>query len=127
MNTFKTEDYNSPDGMLTTVWGPSLWHTLHTISFNYPIKPTFKQKRQYLNFFKSLKHILPCKYCRDNYTNNLKKLFNSAIKRQKKNKERLIHKTHTIGIKTSKIKSALSTGFKIFFNLSFKFCDICRI
>ena len=26
--------------MLTSVWGPSLWHSLHTISFNYPVKPT---------------------------------------------------------------------------------------
>ena len=26
--------------MLTAVWGPPLWHTLHTISFNYPIKPS---------------------------------------------------------------------------------------
>ena len=38
-NTFKKEDFNSPDGMLTSVWGPSLWHSLHAISFNYPIKP----------------------------------------------------------------------------------------
>ena len=33
---FKTTDYNAPDGFLTSVWGPALWHTLHTISFNYP-------------------------------------------------------------------------------------------
>lgn len=71
-NTFKQEDYNSPDGMLTSVWGPSLWHSLHTITFNYPIKPNSVQKKQYLEFFKSLKNILPCKYCRINYINNLK-------------------------------------------------------
>ena len=38
--TFNNNDYNSKDGMLTTVWGPSLWHSLHTISFNYPTNPT---------------------------------------------------------------------------------------
>ena len=70
--TFTKEDYNSQDGMLTSVWGPSLWHSLHTISFNYPVNPTLKQKREYLSFFKSLKNILPCKYCRINYVNNLK-------------------------------------------------------
>ena len=70
--TFTKEDYNSQDGMLTSVWGPSLWHSLHTISFNYPVNPTIKQKREYLSFFKSLKNILPCKYCRINYVNNLK-------------------------------------------------------
>ena len=38
------KDYSSSEGMLTSVWGPSLWHTLHTISFNYPVKPTKEQK-----------------------------------------------------------------------------------
>ena len=37
-------DYNSGDGMLTTVWGPGLWHYLHTMSFNYPNEPTKKEK-----------------------------------------------------------------------------------
>ena len=71
-NTFSKEDYNSQDGMLTSVWGPSLWHSLHAISFNYPIKPTYRQKKEYFSFFKSLKNILPCKYCRINYVKNLR-------------------------------------------------------
>jgi hypothetical protein len=33
---YTEEDYKSGDGMLTTVWGPGLWHFLHTMSFNYP-------------------------------------------------------------------------------------------
>ena len=32
--TFKKRDFQSGDGMLTSVWGPSLWHYLHTLSFN---------------------------------------------------------------------------------------------
>ena len=31
---FSKKDYSSGDGMLTSVWGPSLWHSLHTISFS---------------------------------------------------------------------------------------------
>jgi predicted NAD-dependent protein-ADP-ribosyltransferase YbiA (DUF1768 family) len=31
--------------MLTTIWGPSQWHFLHTMSFNYPVKPTPEQKK----------------------------------------------------------------------------------
>jgi hypothetical protein len=31
--TFKKKDYESNDGMLTTVWGPGMWHFLHTMSF----------------------------------------------------------------------------------------------
>lgn len=74
MTVFNKEHYNSGDGMLTAVWGPPMWHTLHTISFNYPIKPTKDQKEHYYQYFKTLEHILPCRYCRENYKENLKKL-----------------------------------------------------
>lgn len=60
--------------MLTYVWGPPLWHSLHTISFNYPVKPTNEDKENYYTYFKSLQHVLPCRYCRENYIDNLKKL-----------------------------------------------------
>jgi hypothetical protein len=71
-NLFNKNDYNSGDGMLTSVWGPSLWHSLHVISFNYPVSPSVDQKKKYLDFFLSLKDILPCKYCRENYKKNIK-------------------------------------------------------
>ena len=44
---FEKKDYDSSDGMLTYVWGPSLWHFLHTMSFNYPVKPSCEDKLQY--------------------------------------------------------------------------------
>ena len=69
---FKEQDFNSSDGMLTYVWGPSLWHFLHTMSFNYPVKPTKEDKKKYMNFVKSLENILPCKYCRINLKKNLR-------------------------------------------------------
>jgi hypothetical protein len=68
---FTKKDFHSGDGMLTTVWGPSMWHFLHTMSFNYPVTPTQEQKRQYMDFILSLRNVLPCKYCRMNLTNNL--------------------------------------------------------
>ena len=71
---YSNDDYNSGDGMLTSVWGPSLWHYLHTMSFNYPVNPTKSQMNQYKNFIKSLKHVLPCKWCRINLRNNFKAL-----------------------------------------------------
>lgn len=73
-SVYTKSDFESGDGMLTTVWGPSLWHYLHTMSFNYPVKPNNSQKKQYKNFILSLKHTLPCGYCRKNLTNNFKKL-----------------------------------------------------
>ena len=52
--------------MLTAVWGPSMWHALHTISFNYPVAPTKADKRRYKVFMESLAHVLPCGKCRAN-------------------------------------------------------------
>ena len=69
---FKLKDYKSGDGMLTSVWGPSLWHFLHTISFNYPVNPSKDDKKHYKSYMMSLKHILPCKYCRQNLRKNYK-------------------------------------------------------
>lgn len=71
---YSDKDFNSGDGMLTTVWGPSMWHVLHTMSFNYPVEPTCDQKKQYMEFVYSLKHVLPCGKCRKNLCKNLKKL-----------------------------------------------------
>lgn len=71
---FTKKDYSSGDGMLTSVWGPSMWHYLHTMSFNYPVSPTSKEKRHYMDFVKSLKYTLPCKYCRKNLITNFKSM-----------------------------------------------------
>jgi len=87
MSVFNKEHFNSGDGMLTSVWGPPLWHTLHTISFNYPVKPSKEQKEDYYNYFKSLEKVLPCRYCRDNYGENLKSL--KFGKRHFKNRDTL--------------------------------------
>ena len=70
---YSSNDYNSGDGMLTSVWGPSMWHFLHIMSFNYPINPSNEDKKHYKDFILSLRYILPCKYCRINLKNNLMK------------------------------------------------------
>jgi hypothetical protein len=71
---YSDADYNSNDGMLTSVWGPGMWHYLHTMSFNYPIHPTRADKLHFRDFILSLKYNLPCGKCRHNLCNNLKKL-----------------------------------------------------
>lgn len=73
-SVYSEEDYNSNDGMLTTVWGSSMWHVLHTMSFNYPIKPTLCQKKKYREFVLDLKYVLPCGKCRKNLIQNFEKL-----------------------------------------------------
>ena len=73
-NVYTDNEYNSNDGMLTSVWGPGMWHYLHTMSFNYPVNPTKKDKEHYSKFMLQLKHVLPCGKCRKNLKNNYKKL-----------------------------------------------------
>ena len=70
---FTKNDYNAGDGMLTSVWGPAMWHYLHAMSFNYPVDPTSENKKHYRDFVLNLRNVLPCKYCRINLANNLKK------------------------------------------------------
>lgn len=98
MNTiFNQEDFNSGDGMLTYVWGPPLWHSLHTISFNYPVNPTKEQKQQYYAFFTSLQWVLPCKYCRDNFKKNLEKLpLNTIVLANRYNFSKWLYDMHNL-------------------------------
>jgi hypothetical protein len=106
---FKNKDYNSNEGMLTYIWGPALWHTLHTISFNYPVKPTDKQKEDYSNFFLGLQNILPCKYCRDNYTKHLEKLpLNSSRLKNRESFSRWLFEMHELVNKNLNKKSNLT-------------------
>lgn len=69
---FSKNDFKAGDGFVTSIWGPALWHSLHTISFNYPVNPTTTDKHQYRDFMLSLTHILPCRYCRENLVKNYK-------------------------------------------------------
>ena len=71
---FSKDDYDSNNGMMTSIWGPPTWHMLHCISFNYPVSPSDLQKKQYMDYIKSLKHILPCGKCRKNLTKNFQRL-----------------------------------------------------
>jgi hypothetical protein len=70
---FYPEDFESNDGMLTTVWGPPMWHYLHTMSFNYPVNPSKQDKKNYREFVLKLRYTLPCGKCRENLKKNLKK------------------------------------------------------
>ena len=108
-NVFTKEDFNSPSGMLTSVWGPPLWHSLHTISFNYPVKPTKTQKDDYFKFFNSLKNVLPCKYCRINLKKNLKTLpLKKSVFKNRESLSRWVYKLHELINKMLGKKSRLT-------------------
>ena len=63
----------SNEGIMTNVWGPPGWVFLHCITMGYPYKIDTKnkehisRKQHTKNFFNSLGHVLPCKYCRESY------------------------------------------------------------
>ena len=88
---------NSRNGMQSTAWGPSLWFFLHIVSFNYPEKPTSKHKMTYYKFVCNLKYVLPCKFCRDNFRKNLKKLnFSVSHLRNRLTFSKFIYDLHNI-------------------------------
>jgi hypothetical protein len=106
---YSEEEYNAGEGMLTTVWGPSMWHFLHTMSFNYPVHPTEQDKKHYMDFVLNLQNVLPCKYCRINLKNNFKTF--PLTKEQMVNREsfsRYIYELHEIVNKMLKKTSNLS-------------------
>lgn len=57
--------------MNQNIWGPHLWFSLHSISFNYPLKPSIEDKKNYKNFFLSLQEVIPCSVCKKNYKRHL--------------------------------------------------------
>jgi len=64
---------NNAEGLLTTLWGPSTWESLHCITFNYPQNPTASDKKHYKEYFTALQYVLPCCLCRDHYSEFIKK------------------------------------------------------
>ena len=106
---YELSHYESGDGMLTSVWGPSLWHVLHTMSFNYPVEPSKDQKKHYKEFILSLKHVLPCKYCRMNIKNNLKSVpLNDNALKNRENFSKWMYNFHEHINKMLNKKSGLS-------------------
>ena len=109
--TYKKKDYNSGDGMLTTVWGPGIWHYLHCVSFNYPNNPSPKDKKCYRQLVVNLKNTLPCKYCRINLKKNFKNL--PLTMKCMKNREtfsKYVYNLHELINKMLKKKSNLTYG-----------------
>ena len=107
--TFRRSDYMSGDGMLTSVWGPSMWHYMHTMSFNYPVKPTSLEKQKYREFILNLQYTLPCKYCRINLVNNFKAVpLTRACMASRDTFSRYVYRLHEHINKMLKKRSGLS-------------------
>lgn len=69
---YKTQQLilNSSPGMATFIWGPLFWQLLHDVSVVYDKywnQWDQEQKKKMNSFWSILRHILPCKYCRESY------------------------------------------------------------
>jgi hypothetical protein len=78
-NKTKLDD-NKNNGLITKIWGPMMWESIHCIAFGYPIEPTSEQKENYKNFFLNLMNVLPCKFCRDSYKDFITKEENTLLR-----------------------------------------------
>jgi hypothetical protein len=53
--------------MNPVIWGPPMWISLHSITLNYPEKPTTCQENMIREFFWNVQFVLPCEMCRNHY------------------------------------------------------------
>lgn len=55
------------NGLITKIWGPFVWKTMHFMSFGYPdtVNITSEVKKTYRQFYESILKILPCIYCQE--------------------------------------------------------------
>ena len=53
------------------LWGPHGWKFIHYITLGYPYNPTDETKNNYLNFFNTMKNVIPCSICGSNYKQHL--------------------------------------------------------
>ena len=106
---YKKNDYDNGNGMLTKIWGPSLWHFLHVMSFNYPVNPSKEDKENYRKFLCNLRHVLPCGKCRKNLKKNFKSLPpKRSIFKNRNSFSRYIYNLHEQVNKMLNKKSGLS-------------------
>lgn len=75
-------------GLLTQIWGPSVWHSNACIIFNYPEEdPTPLEKETYKTYFLHLMKVLPCCTCttsaRKFITDSPVKLMDKHLKNRK--------------------------------------------
>ena len=53
--------------MNSELWGPPMWHTLHTLSLDYSHVPTTEQQQTMSVFLDAIGKLLPCISCREHY------------------------------------------------------------
>ena len=91
------DDDDHDPGLITKIWGPSMWDSMHAITFKYPDNPTDNDKKRYKMYFYSVGYVLPCTHCQKSYRRLIKsgvtKLDDNALK-SKKNLTEWLYNVH---------------------------------
>jgi hypothetical protein len=89
---------NKNNGLITKIWGPPCWDTLHAFSFGYPYEnPTSEQKEHYKAFYYNLQYVLPCVYCRNSYSHFIKTkptILDDSVMENRESLTRWLYKLH---------------------------------
>lgn len=88
------------------IWGKSFWNTLYLSVYSYPSNPSDEDKTNMLMFLTSITNILPCKNCRTNYSEHIKKypLTEVVLQSNKNLTEWLININNEVNLKIGKSK-----------------------
>jgi len=101
-------DSDKNNGLITKIWGPELWTSMHCISFGYPLEPTDEHKTNYKNYFTLVGDILPCKYCRESYKEFIvKDPLTDDVMKNRENLTRWLYRIH------NKVNDKLETEYGI--------------
>ena len=63
---------NPGNGIQSAIFGPPAWMFLHCVAANYPLRVTEEVRRTHAGFLEHVGKVLPCRYCRDNFQENLR-------------------------------------------------------
>ena len=73
IETEDSERRSKRDNVPPKTWGPAAWRFIDHIVTGYPTDANRNEKSRMLDFIMSLREVLPCEQCRENFREFLKK------------------------------------------------------
>lgn len=94
-------------------WGAPMWQSLYNIAYVYPGNGDEHMTNKYRSFFISLRDILPCRMCRNNYSKHIEE---TPIEPYLKDNKTLVEWLTIIQSKVCKMNGKPEIDFKTKFN-----------
>jgi len=122
MDSNQSLDESKSNGLITKIWGPHFWETLHCASAGYPLEPSDLDKKNYKDFYITIGKVLPCKFCRESYeqfiTEEKDTIINDSVFDSRENLMLWVYKLHervnlklgmTYGVTFEEVKNRLES------------------